>query len=48
MTIKASCFCHTNSVINIVIKKCGNANKIEIHILENTCSVNNDVNTIMI
>ena len=32
MTIKASCFCHTNTVINIVIKKCGNANQIELHI----------------
>lgn len=34
MTIKASCFCHTNTVIKVinVIKKCGDANQIALHI----------------
>ena len=35
-TIKASCFCHTNTVITVinVIKKCGDANQIALHIWE--------------
>lgn len=42
-TIKASCFCHTNTVIT-VIKKCGDANQIALHIWGNTRSVNDNVN----
>lgn len=46
MTIKASCFCHTNIVITVIniIKKCGDKNQIALHIWENTRSVNDNIN----